>query len=178
MVNTLRPPRLTTTAQQAQVHYVKCVTITPPTHADTEYYPYNSGRTAFFPLLFSSAGYGLFIAVSSYGSLRVAPSPATTVFNASAAPVIELWVTTTPATPVYAAGTPHPMLSLLRQYADAVGHAPLMPSWAAGFIASKDRYHNQSQFLAVAHGYLDRGIPLSVLTIDWWVCGRFTEVRI
>ena len=44
-----------------------------------------------------------------------------------------------------------------------------MPAFAAGFIASKDRYHNQSQFLAVARGYLDRGIPLSLLTVDWCV---------
>ena len=54
------------------------------------------------------------------------------------------------------------------QYADAVGYAPLMPAFASGFIASKDRYRNQSQFLDVAHGYIDRGIPISMLTVDWY----------
>ena len=45
---------------------------------------------------------------------------------------------------------------------------PPMPFFASGFIASKDRYHNQSQFLSVAHGYVDRGIPLSLLVVDWY----------
>ena len=43
------------------------------------------------------------------------------------------------------AGVEVPVLALLRNYADAVGHAPLMPSFAAGFIASKDRYNTQKQ---------------------------------
>ena len=97
-------------------------------------------------------------------------APYTSVLNASSAATVELWLTTTPGTPVLSAAAPHPVLAMLTQYADAVGHAPRMPAFAAGFIASKDRYRNQTQFLEVAHGYVDRGIPLSLLTVDWFHC--------
>jgi alpha-glucosidase (family GH31 glycosyl hydrolase) len=145
-------------------------------YIDTEYYAFNQGRQAFMPLYFSSAGYGLMLAQPGYGWLRVDEAPSTSVFNASSSATIDLWITTTPGTPVFSASEPHPLLALLSQYADAVGYAPPMPFFASGFIASKDRYRNQSQFLSVAHGYADRGIPLSLLTIDcstgptWGTC--------
>jgi len=137
--------------------------------ADTEFYAYNQGRQAFFPLYFSSAGYGLMFALPSYGWLNVDHQSADgAAINSSSVRVFDMWITTTATTPVFSAGAPHPFLGLLTQYFDAVGHAPLMPAFASGFIASKDRYHNQSQFLSVAHGYIDRDIPLSLLTIDWF----------
>jgi alpha-D-xyloside xylohydrolase len=137
-------------------------------YQDTEFYPSNQGRQAFMPLYFSSAGYGVMMAQPGYGWLRVDASPSVSVFNASSQATLDMWITTTPSTPVYAQGTPHPLLALLSQYADAVGYAPPMPFFTTGFIASKDRYHNQSQFLDVAHGYISRNIPLSLLTIDWF----------
>jgi alpha-glucosidase (family GH31 glycosyl hydrolase) len=135
-------------------------------YIDAEYYGYNSGRQAFMPMYFSSAGYGLVLAQPGYGWLRVDVAPYESAYNATSSATIDMWVTTTPETPVYAADTPHPFTHLLRQYADAVGYAPPMPFFASGFIASKDRYRNQTQFLAVAHGYVDRGIPISMLTVD------------
>lgn len=114
-------------------------------YIDSEYYGYNSGRTAFMPLYFSSAGYGVMVAQQGYGWLRVDRAPALSSFNASSTATVEVWITTTPDTPSFAPGSPHPVLALLRNYADAVGHAPLMPSFAAGFIASKDRYNTQKQ---------------------------------
>ena len=137
-------------------------------YIDSEYYGYNTGRTAFLPLYFSTAGYGIMIAQQGYGWLRVDRAPYFSAFNASSTATVELWITTTPGTPVFAADSPHPVRQLLLQYADAVGHAPPMAQFAAGFIACKDRYRNQSQFLSVAHGYVDRGIPVSMLTIDWF----------
>lgn len=106
-------------------------------YIDSEYYGYNSGRTAFMPLLFSSAGYGVMAAQQGYGWLRVDRAPGVSSWNASSTATVELWVTTTPGTPAMAAGAPHPLLALLEQYADAVGHAPPMAPFAAGFIASK-----------------------------------------
>ena len=137
---------------------------------EAEYYAFNEGRSAFLPLWFSSLGVGTMLTMSSYGSVKLDRGGATTL-NSSSVRCLEVWVTVTPDTPVYAEGVPHPFLALLRQYADAVGYAPRMPAFAAGFIASKDRYHNQSQFLAVARGYADRGLPLSMLVVDWfhWV---------
>lgn len=133
-------------------------------YIDAEWYGLNQGRQAFLPLFFSSAGYGIMITSPGYGWLSIDEAPNTSSFNASSVATVDLWITTTSSTPIFAAGVAHPFLSLLRNYADAVGHAPLMPAFAAGFIASKDRYRNQSQFLAVAHGYVDRGIPISMLT--------------
>ena len=43
-----------------------------------------------------------------------------------------------------------------------------MPSWTSGFIQCKDRYRNQSQVLEVARGYVDRGLPISMIVIDWF----------
>jgi alpha-D-xyloside xylohydrolase len=133
---------------------------------ESECYGYNQGRQALLPLWFSSRGYGVMWAVSGYGSLRL--DRAGVVLNASSAAAVELWVSTTPGDAVLAAGSPHPLRALLSQYADAVGRPPLMPRFAAGFIASKDRYRNRTQLLAVARGYASRGIPLSVLTVDWF----------
>ena len=31
----------------------------------------------------------------------------------------------------------------------------------------KNRYRNQSQLLEVARGYVDRGLPISTIVIDW-----------
>jgi alpha-glucosidase (family GH31 glycosyl hydrolase) len=147
-------------------------------YADTEYYGYNSGRQAFLPLFFSSVGYGFMNAQPGYGHMQwqsaVAGAPLATpgvqqsVFNASSIKVVDVWFTTTPGTPVFNESVPHPFLALLDQYADAVGHAPLMPAFASGFIASKDRYRNQTQFLDVARGYIARNIPISMLTVDWF----------
>lgn len=64
-----------------------------------------------------------------------------------------------------------PYKDLLRQYADAVGHPTPMPTWTTGFIQCKDRYRNQTQVLDVARGYVQRGLPISMIVIDWfhWV---------
>ena len=129
---------------------------------DTEYYRLNQGRQALLPLYFSSAGYGLMLAQPGYGWLRVDAAPNMSAYSAESSATIDLWVTTTPGTPEFSADAPHPLLALLAQYGDAVGYAPPMPFFASGFLASKDRYHNQSQLLAVAHGYVDRGIPMCV----------------
>ncbi len=63
---------------------------------------------------------------------------------------------------------------ILEHYADATGHAPAFPSWAAGFWQCKCRYKTQEEFLGVAREFKRLGLPLSVLTIDaphWEVFG-------
>ena len=42
-----------------------------------------------------------------------------------------------------------------------------MPPYVAGFWQCKNRYRNQSQVLAVAQGYRDRGLPIDIITIDY-----------
>jgi hypothetical protein len=91
-------------------------------------------------------------------------------WEANATRCIDFYVTTTPATFDPAAGR-SPYAELLLNYVDAVGHAPTMPYYATGFIQCKDRYRNQSQLLEVARGYVERGLPIAVIVIDWkhWV---------
>ncbi|HOF88763.1 MAG TPA: glycoside hydrolase family 31 protein [Armatimonadota bacterium] len=57
---------------------------------------------------------------------------------------------------------------LLRHYADATGHAPMMPEWASGFWQCKLRYRTQEELLSVAREYTRRGLPISVIVVDYF----------
>jgi alpha-D-xyloside xylohydrolase len=57
---------------------------------------------------------------------------------------------------------------ILLRYADATGHAPELPDWATGFWQCKLRYETQEELLAVARGFKERGLPLSVIVIDFF----------
>jgi alpha-glucosidase (family GH31 glycosyl hydrolase) len=52
-----------------------------------------------------------------------------------------------------------------------------MPFDATGFIQCKNRYRNQTQLLDVAHGYVDRNLPISIIVIDWSAWGRGGRCR-
>jgi alpha-D-xyloside xylohydrolase len=69
---------------------------------------------------------------------------------------IDYWIT---------AGTPD---RILARYADATGHAPMLPRWASGFWQSKLRYRDQEELLDVVREYKRRGIPLSVIVTDFF----------
>ncbi len=53
-------------------------------------------------------------------------------------------------------------------YTDITGRAEVLPEWAAGFWQSRLRYTTEEEVLAVAEEYKKRGIPLSVLVIDYF----------
>lgn len=57
------------------------------------------------------------------------------------------------------------------------GHAPMPPKWALGYIQSKERYASQTELLAVAREYRDRGLPLGCLALDWksWIGDRWGQ---
>lgn len=57
---------------------------------------------------------------------------------------------------------------VMGRYADLTGHAPKFPSWASGFWQCKLRYESQEDLLEVAREYKKRGIPLSVIVIDYF----------
>ena len=63
------------------------------------------------------------------------------------------------------AGSP---AQIMARYADVTGHAPMLPSWAAGFWQSKLRYRTQEELLEVAREYRRRGLPLSVIVADFF----------
>jgi alpha-D-xyloside xylohydrolase len=57
---------------------------------------------------------------------------------------------------------------ILEKYADATGHAPLLPEYALGFWQCKLRYRTQEELLGVAREYKRRGLPLSVIVSDYF----------
>jgi alpha-D-xyloside xylohydrolase len=58
--------------------------------------------------------------------------------------------------------------AITRQYAEATGKAPMMPSFATGFWQCKLRYRTQQEVLDVAREYKRRQLPLSVIVIDFF----------
>jgi alpha-D-xyloside xylohydrolase len=106
------------------------------------------------PFLLSNRGYGLLWNSPAIG--RVELGNTGTRWVADSARQIDYWIT---------AGTP---AQILRRYADATGHAPLLPEWASGFWQSKLRYRTQDELLEVARGYVKRGLPLSVIVVDYF----------
>jgi alpha-D-xyloside xylohydrolase len=116
------------------------------------------------PFLLSSRGYGFLWNNPAVGRVELAANG--TRWVAEAARQIDYWIT--------AGEGP---AEILAHYADATGHAPMLPAWAAGFWQSKLRYRSQEELLAVAHEYRRRSLPLSVLVIDFMHWTRMGEWR-
>ena len=57
---------------------------------------------------------------------------------------------------------------IMENYADATGHPPELPEFAAGFWQCKLRYRTQEEVLSVVREYKKRGLPLSVIVIDFF----------
>lgn len=53
-------------------------------------------------------------------------------------------------------------------YARATGTVPMMPDYAMGFWQCKLRYQTQDELLEVAREYKRRGLPISVIVIDFF----------
>jgi hypothetical protein len=66
---------------------------------------------------------------------------------------------------------------ILRRYADVTGRPPLLPEWASGFWQCKLRYRTQQELLDVAREYKRRGLPLSVIVVDYFHWTRQGEWR-
>jgi alpha-D-xyloside xylohydrolase len=60
------------------------------------------------------------------------------------------------------------LAEILTNYADATGRAPTFPRWAAGLWQSRLRYRSQDELLEVAREHARRGIPVSVIVIDYF----------
>jgi alpha-D-xyloside xylohydrolase len=107
------------------------------------------------PFLVSSRGYGLLWHNPGMG--RVELGRTQTRWVADASRLIDYVVTT---------GDDY--AGLLERYADLTGHAPVLPAWAAGFWQCKLRYKTQDELLAVAREHKQRGLPMSVIVIDYF----------
>jgi alpha-D-xyloside xylohydrolase len=107
------------------------------------------------PFLLSSRGYGLLWNSPAVGQVELATTG--TRWISDDARQIDYWLTT--------AGTP---AEILRAYADATGHSPVLPEWATGFWQSKLRYRTQQELMQVAREYQRRGLPLAVIVADFY----------
>ncbi|WP_394841857.1 hypothetical protein LZC95_32875 [Pendulispora brunnea] len=107
------------------------------------------------PFLLSNRGYGFLWNMPAVGRVELAENG--TRWVADSARQMDYWIT--------AADTP---TEILAHYADATGHAPMLPEWASGFWQSKLRYRSQEELLAVAREYQRRGLPLSVIVTDFF----------
>jgi alpha-D-xyloside xylohydrolase len=107
------------------------------------------------PFLLSNRGYGLLWNNPAVG--RVELSADGTRWVADSARQIDYWLT--------ASVTP---AAILARYNDVTGHPPVLPDWAIGFWQSKLRYRTQDELLSVAREYVARGLPLSVIVVDFF----------
>lgn len=106
------------------------------------------------PFLISSRGYG--ILWNSPGIGRVELAENRTRWTAEAGPQLDYWIVRD-STPGH----------ILGRFADAVGRSPELPTWATGFWQSRMRYENQEELLGIAREYVQRGLPLSAIVVDF-----------
>ena len=107
------------------------------------------------PFLLSSRGYGFLWNNPAVGRVELGQDQ--TRWVAEATQQMDYWIT--------AGDTP---AAIVEHYADATGHVPMLPEWAAGFWQCKLRYRTQEELLSVAREYKRRGLPLSVIVVDFF----------
>lgn len=113
------------------------------------------------PFVISSRGYGFLWHNPAVGRVELGNNA--TRWVAEATRQVDYWIT--------AGETP---ADILMQYTGITGKSPMLPEWAAGFWQCKLRYRSQEELLSVAREYKKRGLPLSVIVIDffhWTVFG-------
>ncbi|MEG3615433.1 TIM-barrel domain-containing protein [Isoptericola haloaureus] len=116
------------------------------------------------PFVLSSAGYGFLwhnpaVGRATFGRNR-------TEWTAESTRQLDYWVT--------AGDSP---AAITRAYADATGHAPMMPERGLGFWQCKLRYTSQDELLAVAREHTRRGLPLDVIVADFFHWPRMGDFR-
>lgn len=107
------------------------------------------------PFLLSNRGYGFFWNNPAVGRVELGYN--STRWIAEATPQLDYWVTVGDT-----------QAEIVSRYIDATGHPLMLPEWAAGFWQCKLRYSSQDELLSVAREYKQRGLPLSVIVIDYF----------
>jgi alpha-D-xyloside xylohydrolase len=107
------------------------------------------------PFVVSSAGYGFLWHDPAIGRATFARNR--TEWFAESSRQLDYWVT--------AGATP---AAIARNYADATGHAPMMPERGLGFWQCKLRYSSQEELLEVAREHRRRGLPMDVIVADFF----------
>ncbi len=107
------------------------------------------------PFALSNLGYGFLWNNPAYGRVMFARNH--TQWMAEATPIIDYWIT--------AGDSP---AEIVEKYTEVTGRVPMLPDFASGFWQCKLRYHNQEELLEVAREYKRRGLPISVIVIDFF----------
>ena len=128
-------------------------------------YGHSHGGEVCLPWILAAEGgrlkYGFLWNMPNYGD--VAFGETTTAWTATAASQIDYFITVPGATATGAAAGQ----AIMNAYVDAVGHSPMLPSYAAGYWHSRNRYSSQDMLLDAAWGFHTRGINVSVIVIDY-----------
>jgi alpha-D-xyloside xylohydrolase len=112
----------------------------------------------------SQASVPFALSSNGYGFLWNNPSPGKVIFGknvtewyAGSVQQLDYWIT--------AGDTP---AEIEEAYAAATGTVPMMPDYGMGFWQCKLRYQTQEELLEVAREYKRRGLPVSVIVIDFF----------
>jgi alpha-D-xyloside xylohydrolase len=107
------------------------------------------------PFALSSLGYGFLWNNPAVG--RVTFGKNVTEWFVSSTKQLDYWITAwdTPA-------------QIVEAYAKTTGTVPMMPEYVMGLWQSKMRYRTQEELLNVAREYKRRGLPISVIVVDFF----------
>ena len=111
------------------------------------------------PFVLSSLGYGFLWNNPAVGRVNFGKN--ITTWEAFSSKKLDYWIT--------AGDAP---TEIEEAYANATGKVPMMPDYAMGFWQCKLRYQTQEELLEVAREYKRRGLPISVIVVDYfhWPC--------
>ncbi|MDR1046552.1 MAG: glycoside hydrolase family 31 protein, partial [Treponema sp.] len=107
------------------------------------------------PFMISNLGYGFLWNNPAVG--RVSFGKNVMTWHAKSSKKLDYWIT--------AGDTP---AEIEEAYAGATGTVPMMPGYAMGFWQCKLRYQTQEELLQVAREYKKRGLPISVIVVDFF----------
>ena len=107
------------------------------------------------PFYISSLGYGFLWNNPAVGSAVLGMNVMS--WRAASTKKLDYWVT--------AGDTP---AQIEEAYAAVTGKVPMMPEYAMGFWQCKLRYQTQEELLGIAREYKRRGLPISVIVIDFF----------
>ena len=121
--------------------------------ADLELAQRNSQASV--PFLLSSLGYGFLWNNPAVGRVNFGKN--ITTWEAFSTKKLDYWIT--------AGDTP---AQIEEASANATGKVPMMPEFAMGYWQCKLRYQTQEELLEVAREYKRRGLPISVIVVDFF----------
>jgi alpha-D-xyloside xylohydrolase len=107
------------------------------------------------PFVLSSLGYGLLWNNPAIGKVSFGGN--ITEWIANSTKQLDYWIT--------AGDSP---AEIEEAYVKATGTVPMMPDYAMGFWQCKLRYQTQEELLEVAREYKRRGLPISVIVVDFF----------